>query len=156
MARTPPQRRLDRHDHDDGLLGDPGLVGGRRLPALGWTGIVIAFAGVVLVVNNSLNALHALVRQPRRHADLDAGGLRLGALCRALRALQLRLGALRVMAWTTLIGALVLLPMSLAFDFPREFGRLDDRAAGLLALHGDLPRGRGLPGPHAPASTGWG
>ena len=30
--------------------------GGRRLPALGWAGIVIAFAGVVLVVNNSLTA----------------------------------------------------------------------------------------------------
>jgi drug/metabolite transporter (DMT)-like permease len=29
---------------------------GRRLPALGWAGIVIAFAGVVLVVNNSLSA----------------------------------------------------------------------------------------------------
>ena len=31
-------------------------LGGRRLPALGWAGIVIAFAGVVLVVNNSLAA----------------------------------------------------------------------------------------------------
>src|SRR5258707_13453609 len=32
-------------------------LGGRRLPAMGWTGIVIAFAGVVLVVNNSLTSL---------------------------------------------------------------------------------------------------
>ena len=64
-------------------------LGGRRLPALGWSGIVIAFAGVVLVVNNSLDGIHALVRQPRRHADLDAVGLRLGALCRSLRTLQL-------------------------------------------------------------------
>ena len=63
-------------------------LGGRRLPALGWPGIVIAFAGVVLVVNNSLTAHHALARQPRRHAALDARGLRLGALCRSLRALQ--------------------------------------------------------------------
>jgi O-acetylserine/cysteine efflux transporter len=29
-------------------------LGGRRLPALGWAGIVIAFVGVVIVVNNSL------------------------------------------------------------------------------------------------------
>ena len=29
---------------------------------------------------------------------------------------NLRLGALRVMAWTTLLGSLVLLPISLAFD----------------------------------------
>ena len=58
-------------------------LAGRRLPALGWAGIVLAFAGVVLVVNNSLSGLHPLVRQPRRHAALDALGLRLGALCRA-------------------------------------------------------------------------
>ena len=34
-------------------------LGGRRLPALGWAGIVIAFAGVVIVVNNSLTRFHA-------------------------------------------------------------------------------------------------
>ena len=62
-------------------------LGGRRLPALGWLGIVIAFAGVVLVVNNSLARSRSFGR-PGRHADLDAGGLRLGALCRALCALQ--------------------------------------------------------------------
>ena len=66
--------------------------GGRRLPALGWAGIVIAFAGVVLVVNNRLGR-HALARQPRRPCS-DARGLRLGALCRARRAYNLRLGAL--------------------------------------------------------------
>ena len=32
-------------------------LAGRRLPALGWAGIVIAFAGVVLVVNNSLTGI---------------------------------------------------------------------------------------------------
>ena len=36
---------------------------------------------------------------------------------------NLRLGALRVMAWTTLLGSLVLLPISLAFDSLGEFGR---------------------------------
>ena len=61
--------------------------GGRRLPALGWAGIVLAFAGVVLVVNNSLSDRHAVVRQPRRHPPLDARGLRLGILRRAVRAL---------------------------------------------------------------------
>jgi O-acetylserine/cysteine efflux transporter len=40
---------------------------------------------------------------------------------------NLRLGALPVMAWTTLIGSLVLLPIALLFDSPREFLALDTR-----------------------------
>ena len=80
--------RLDRHDHDDGLLGHPGLA--RRTPAAG--------AGLERHRHRLrrrraggqqlADGVHALVRQPRRHADLDAVGLRLGALCRSLRTLQ--------------------------------------------------------------------
>lgn len=40
-----------------------------------------------------------------------------------------RLGALPVIAWTTLLGALILLPMALVFDSSREFARLDDYTA---------------------------
>ena len=102
-------------------------LGGRRLPTLGWTGIVIAFAGVVLVVNNSLTAV-----------TLSPGSLD-GTLLWVLAAFawalyvdrgapfNLRLGALPVMAWTTLIGSLVLLPISLLFDSPAEFAQLDGR-----------------------------
>ena len=102
-------------------------IGGRRLPALGWLGIVIAFAGVVLVVNNSVARL-----------TLDLGNID-GALFWMLSAFawalyvdrctpySARLGGLRVMAWTTLIGAVLLTLLSLAFDSPSEFARLSGR-----------------------------
>jgi O-acetylserine/cysteine efflux transporter len=115
--------------------------GGRRLPALGWAGIVIAFLGVVLVVNNSLATF-----------TLSLGSLD-GTLIWLLAALawalfvercapyNLRLGALRVMAWTTLIGSLVLLPISLAFDSLGEFARLDDRLLGYWLYTAIFPVG---------------
>ena len=76
-------------------------LGGRRLPALGWTGIVIAFTGVVLVVNNSLTRLTL------SFGSLD--GTLLWVLAAFAWALyvdrcapyNLRLGALPVMAWTS-------------------------------------------------------
>jgi drug/metabolite transporter (DMT)-like permease len=116
-------------------------LGGRKLPALGWTGIVIAFAGVVLVVNNSLTTL-----------TLSFGSLE-GTLLWMLAAFawalyvdrcapyNLRLGALRVMAWTTLIGSLVLLPISLVFDSLSEFARLDDRLLGFWLYTAIFPVG---------------
>jgi drug/metabolite transporter (DMT)-like permease len=116
-------------------------LGGRRLPALGWAGIVIAFAGVVLVVNNSLSALTLAA------ASLDCALLWMAAAlawaiyvarCAPYNA---RLGALRVMAWTTLIGALVLLPISLLFDSPAEFARLDTRLFGYWLYTGIFPVG---------------
>jgi drug/metabolite transporter (DMT)-like permease len=99
-------------------------IGGRRLPALGWLGIAIAFAGVVIVVNNSLSGL-----------TLQLGNLS-GALFWLLSAFawalyvdrcvpyNARLGNLRVIAWTTLIGGVLLSLLSLGFDSPSEFGRL--------------------------------
>jgi O-acetylserine/cysteine efflux transporter len=115
--------------------------GGRRLPTLGWAGIVIAFAGVVLVVNNSLEAV-----------TLSLGNLE-GALIWLLSAFawalyvercapyNLRLGALRVMAWTTLLGALFLLPIALAFDSLHEFALLDDRLLSFWLYTGIFPVG---------------
>lgn len=116
-------------------------IGGRRLPALGWGGIVTAFLGVVLVVNNSLATF-----------TLSLGSLD-GTLIWMLSAFawalyvdrctpyNLRLGALRVMAWTTLIGSLVLLPISLAFDSLGEFARLDDRLLGYWLYTAIFPVG---------------
>ena len=83
-------------------------IGGRRLPVLGWLGIVIAFAGVVLVVNNSLARITLSL------GTLDGALFWLAAAfawalyvdrCAPYNA---RLGTLRVMAWTTLIGSLIL------------------------------------------------
>jgi drug/metabolite transporter (DMT)-like permease len=116
-------------------------LGGRTLPALGWAGIVIAFAGVVLVVNNSLTALALSL------GSLD--GTLLWVLAAFAWALYVdrgvpynrRLGALPVMAWTTLIGSLVLLPISLAFDSPSEFARLDGRLLGYWLYTAIFPVG---------------
>ncbi len=102
-------------------------MGGRRLPALGWLGIAVAFAGVVVVVNNSLS-----------HWTLALGNID-GALFWMLSAFawalyvdrgmpyNARLGGLRVFAWTTLIGAAVLTLIALMFDSPAEFGELSAR-----------------------------
>ncbi len=114
---------------------------GRRLSGLGWAGIAIAFLGVVLVVNNSLTAV-----------TLSLGGLD-GALIWMLSAFawalfvercapyNLRLGALRVMAWTTLIGSLALLPLALLFDSLGEFARLDGRLLGYWLYTAIFPVG---------------
>jgi drug/metabolite transporter (DMT)-like permease len=116
-------------------------MAGRRLPALGWVGIAIAFAGVVLVVNNSLTRF-----------TVDLGSLD-GTLLWMLSAFawalyvdrcapyNLRLGALPVMAWTTLLGSLVLLPVSLIFDSLGEFARLDDRLLGFWLYTAIFPVG---------------
>lgn len=115
--------------------------GGRRLPALGWAGIVLAFAGVVLVVNNSLSAFTVTP------GSLDGTLLwMLAAFAWAFYVercapYNLRLGSLRVMAWTTLLGSLVLLPISLAFDSLSEFGRLDDRLLGFWLYTAIFPVG---------------
>ena len=102
-------------------------IGGRRLSALGWVGIFVAFAGVVIVVNNSLSSW-----------TLALGNIE-GALFWMLSAFawalyvdrctpyNARLGGLRVFAWTTLIGSVVLTLLALAFDSLAEFGRLDTR-----------------------------
>ena len=115
--------------------------GGRRLPALGWAGIVIAFAGVVLVVNNSLSAFTLSL------GSLDGTLLWvLAAFAWALyvergASYNLRLGALRVMAWTTLMGSLLLLPIALVFDSLGEFAKLDDRLLGFWLYTAIFPVG---------------
>jgi len=116
-------------------------IGGRRLPVLGWAGIVIAFAGVVIVVNNSLSAFTISID------SLDGTLIwMLSAFAWALYVdrgapYNLRLGALPVMAWTTLIGSLILLPISLIFDSLGEFARLDDRLLGYWLYTAIFPVG---------------
>ena len=116
-------------------------LGGRRLPAIGWTGIVIAFAGVVIVVNNSLTSITL------SFDSLDGTLIwMLSAFAWALYVdrgapYNLRLGALPVMAWTTFIGSLILLPISLAFDSLGEFARLDDRLLGYWLYTAIFPVG---------------
>jgi O-acetylserine/cysteine efflux transporter len=114
---------------------------GRRLSALGWTGIAIAFAGVLLVVNNSLSRLTVDL------GNLEGGAFWLvAAFCWALyvdrsASYTLRLGSLRVVAWTTFLGALVLLAVALSVDSLSEFGRLDDRLLGYWLYTSIFPVG---------------
>lgn len=114
---------------------------GRRLPAMGWLGIVLAFAGVVLVVNNSMSEIRLGA------ASIEGTLLWLAAaLCWAIYVercapYNARLGALPVMAWTTLIGAVILLPFSLLFDSLSEFCRLDTKLALFWLYTGIFPVG---------------
>ena len=114
---------------------------GRRLSLLGWAGIAVAFAGVVLVVNNSLT------RFTLSFGSLDGTLLwMVSAFAWALYVergapYSQRLGALQVMAWTTLIGSLILMPFALAFDSLREFARLDDRLLGFWLYTAIFPVG---------------
>jgi O-acetylserine/cysteine efflux transporter len=116
-------------------------IGGRRLPALGWLGIVVAFAGVVVVVNNSLSGITLSL------ANID-GALwwLLSAFAWALyvdrcQPYNARLGGIRVMAWTTLIGAGLLTAVSLCFDSPDEFGRLSSLQLGYWLYTAIFPVG---------------
>jgi O-acetylserine/cysteine efflux transporter len=116
-------------------------IGGRRLPALGWLGIAIAFAGVLLVVNNSLDRITVSL------GNVDGALLwMLAAFAWALYVdrcapFNLRFGALPVVAWTTLIGSLILLPIALLFDSPREFAALDTRLFGYWLYTAIFPVG---------------
>jgi drug/metabolite transporter (DMT)-like permease len=116
-------------------------MAGRRLPVLGWAGIVIAFAGVVLVVNNSLAKVTLAV------GNIDGALFWLVAAfawalyferCTPYNA---RLGALRVMAWTTLVGAMLLTALALFFDSPAEFARLSGRQWGYWLYTAIFPVG---------------
>jgi drug/metabolite transporter (DMT)-like permease len=116
-------------------------MSGRRLPGLGWAGIAIAFAGVVLVVNNSLTRFTLSL------GNIDGALLwMLAAFAWALYVdrcapFNLRLGAPAVVAWTTLIGSLILLPIALLFDSPREFAALDARLFGFWLYTAIFPVG---------------
>jgi drug/metabolite transporter (DMT)-like permease len=114
---------------------------GRRLSVLGWAGIAVAFAGVVLVVNNSLTSFTL------SFGSLDGTLLwMVSAFAWALYVergapYSQRLGALQVMAWTTLLGSLILLPFALVFDSLGEFARLDDRLLGFWLYTAIFPVG---------------
>jgi O-acetylserine/cysteine efflux transporter len=141
MTRTPPSVGSIVMTTTTAFSAILAWLAGRRLPALGWLGIVIAFAGVVVVVNNSLT------RFTISFGSLDGTLIwMLAAFAWALYVersapYNLRLGALPVIAWTTLIGSLILLPIALLFDSPSEFARLDDRLLGFWLYTAIFPVG---------------
>ena len=102
-------------------------IGGRRLSGLGWAGIAVAFAGVVIVVNNSLTRFTLVLGNIDGPAFWLVAAFTWALYVERGMPYNRRLGALRVMAWTTLLGAGMLTLLSLAFDSLGEFGRLSLR-----------------------------
>jgi drug/metabolite transporter (DMT)-like permease len=116
-------------------------LGGRRLSALGWGGIVIAFAGVVLVVNNSLSEITIAAASVEGTLLWLMAALAWAFYVQRCAPYNTRLGALPVMAWTTFAGAICLVPFSLMFDSLAEFGQLDTRLALFWLYTGIFPVG---------------
>jgi len=116
-------------------------LAGRRLPALGWAGIVIAFAGVVLVVNNSLSEITFAAASVEGTLLWLAAALSWAIYVERCAPYNERLGALPVMAWTTFLGALLLLPVALLFDSPAAFANLDVRLGLFWLYTGVFPVG---------------
>ncbi len=114
---------------------------GRRLSALGWAGIAIAFTGVLLVVNNSLTRITLAVGNIEGAAFWLVAAFAWALYVDRSVPYNLRLGSLRVVAWTTLVGALVLLAVALSVDSLAEFGRLDERLLGYWLYTGIFPVG---------------
>jgi len=100
---------------------------GRVLPAAGWLGIAIAFAGVVLVVNNDLTRVTLGAVDPVGAALWLVAAFAWALYVDRGAPFNARLGALRVMAWTTLLGAGLLVPLALLVEGGSGFARLDDQ-----------------------------
>jgi len=114
---------------------------GRRLSALGWAGIAIAFAGVLLVVNNSLGRFTIAVDNLEGAAFWLVAAFAWALYVDRGVPYNVRLGSLRVVAWTTFLGALMLLAIALSVDSLAEFGRLDERLLGYWIYTGIFPVG---------------
>jgi len=82
---------------------------------LAWSGVILSFAGVFLVINNSLTSL--TLAGGNLLGDLMFLGVAFCWACYSVLAppYLASLGTLRVTAWSMLFGALILLPFS-AFD----------------------------------------
>jgi drug/metabolite transporter (DMT)-like permease len=114
---------------------------GRRLSALGWAGIAIAFAGVLLVVNNSLDRFTIAIDNLEGAAFWLVAAFAWALYVDRGVPYNARLGSLRVVAWTTFLGALMLLAIALSVDSLAEFGRLDERLLGYWLYTGIFPVG---------------
>jgi O-acetylserine/cysteine efflux transporter len=99
--------------------------GGERLSLPGWTGVLLAFAGVCLIVNNSLTAFN-----PGEGSLLgDAGFVFIAAVWALYGAVSrpcvLRLGAWRTTAWCAFLGSLILAPFAVPGALAQDWQRVD-------------------------------
>ena len=102
-----------------------GLLAGERLSAAGWIGVLLAFLGVFVIVNDSYSSFNL------------AGGSVLGdalfvfvaavwAVYGALsRPCVLRLGVWRTSGWCALLGSGLLLPLALPGAIAQDWQRVD-------------------------------
>jgi O-acetylserine/cysteine efflux transporter len=127
MVRTPPSVGAIVMTTTTAFAAILAWMQGRRLSVLGWSGIATAFAGVVLVVNNSLTAFTLSIGTFDGASIWIVAAVAWAVYVDRAVPFNLRLGALRVMAWTTLMGSTVLLAVSLAVDSLSDFARLSDR-----------------------------
>lgn len=116
-------------------------MAGRRLPMLGWAGIVNAFAGVVLVVNNSLARFTLALDNIDGALFWMVSAFAWALYVNRCTPYNARLGTPRVMAWTTLIGSLLLTSLALVFDSLGEFGYLSSRQWGYWLYTAIFPVG---------------
>ncbi|MEN2979298.1 DMT family transporter [Tistrella bauzanensis] len=83
-----------------------GQMMGQKAGARGWAGILIAFAGVGLVVNNSLTGFHIESGSLAGDAMMMAAAAAWALYSALSRGVLARLGPLAVTAWTMLFGAI--------------------------------------------------
>jgi O-acetylserine/cysteine efflux transporter len=116
-------------------------IGGRRLPALGWLGIVVAFGGVVMVVNNSLARWTLALDNVDGALFWAASAFAWALYVDRAAPYNGRLGGLRVFAWTTLLGGALLTGFAFFFDSPGEFATLSGRQWGYWLYTAIFPVG---------------
>jgi O-acetylserine/cysteine efflux transporter len=99
-------------------------LSGRRLSALGWLGIAVAFGGVVIVVNNSLSRITLAIGNLSGALFWLTSAFLWALYVERCAPYNARLGTLRVFAWTSLIGSVLLTGLAACTDSFSEFGRL--------------------------------
>lgn len=127
--------------------------GGERLGRARWLGILIAFTGVFVLINNSLTAMTL-----GGVSALGDGLFILAAFCWALfgalsRATLLRLGTLRATGWCAVFGSLALVPAAIPGAMSQDWNVVSPTmmlgflhvsvvvgSLGLLAWSGGLAR----------------
>ena len=116
-------------------------MAGRRLPVLGWVGIAVAFGGVVMVVNNSLARWTLALGNVDGALFWVASAFAWALYVDRATPYNVRLGGLRVFAWTTLLGGALLTGFAFFFDSLSEFGALSSRQWGYWLYTAILPVG---------------
>jgi drug/metabolite transporter (DMT)-like permease len=116
-------------------------IGGRRLPALGWLGIAVAFGGVVMVVNNSLAHWTLALDNVDGALFWAASAFAWALYVDRAAPYNGRLGGLRVFAWTTLLGGALLTGFAFFFDSLGEFATLSGRQWGYWLYTAIFPVG---------------